>query len=56
MADVPGRLFQVEGWEPESAQALAALPQRWHVTTFVFFFVPFVVKGFPIFSDPRSSA
>jgi hypothetical protein len=37
MADVPGRLFQMESRKSESAQALAGLPQRWHVKEGLFF-------------------
>src|SRR6478672_7269179 len=32
MADVPGRLFEVENRKSENPQALAGLPQQWNMT------------------------
>jgi hypothetical protein len=53
---VSDRLFQLEGRKAESAQALADLPQRWHVKERL---SPILVIAIPAIrpdTDPRSSA
>jgi hypothetical protein len=44
MADIPGRLFKMEGRKPENSQALAGLPQRWDMTAKNKFPIPHLPK------------